>query len=1236
MKRIVSMVLAIALVILCCPLPVQAVDETDITRYSVLILDTSGSMRGTPAQKQKEAAIKFCSSVISADGTNYVAIVKLNSSSSVGCDFTNSMDTLTDYINDIPASGGTNVNQALEIADSLCANINEDNQNIVKNIIVCSDGLPENGFTTMTGPYTTADSYSYYGYANYAYNTANTLKEKYYIYSLGFFHSLNGSNLSFGRKFMDDIQNAGYYEVIDPEDLEFEFGNVADDIVNGNELKEITFTYQSGEDYSATCYYTNEYFANGSYKYNPSLATMSLAFAMSAFNSGNEPSYANKSINAKNLLKDIGVLSEDIGVNDWFSVKPTTDSIGVIIGNMPITVNDEDYTLIALAVRGGGYEQEWASNFTLGISGQHDGFDTAKENVLSYLEEYIDQQDISGQVKFWITGYSRAAATANLVGGALDEDILLSSDITYDYDDIYTYCFETPSGALTDHIKNVTKKFYVEEEDKSYPIFHNIFNIINSSDPVPYVAPAALKFGRYGIDKYLPSAESDSDYTSKKNTMLSIYKSLDSTGEYVVDDFQMKKIAVQNWLPFGEKISFIQDDTKNDFSQGLFLSNYITILSKEFLKSRESYVANYQDEIREICSVVFGASSDQSQKLSESLISQAKDNWGDLLLSYVWNVGMNPWGSEEDALQIVSDWVKTAVKDAGITDYDESMINSAGIKLADLLLALVTNHPNYFTTAVMNISGLGAAHYPELCFAWVASMDENYTSSATPSFNNGSYRIIRINCEVDVDVFDNSGTLVASIVDDTPQSISNSEIISAINEDGEKIIVLPVDVDYEVVITGRADDLVSYGVDEYSALAGDFTRAVDFFDIELGAKEKLIGTVPSYNAKEIEGSTLEGSSVEYTLRNPAGNEIASNSDLSGEDAVSAYHFVTVTSNDPNYGVALGTGVRQYGNFAQVEAAANKGYDFAGWYVDDECVSTDTTYRFRVTQDVSMIARFEKSNTTPDVPHYPSNPSYSINITTVDNGLVSVSPSRAESGDTVTITTTPEKGYKVDNVTVVDKDGSSITVVNVGDGKYAFTQPSSEVTVTVSFVWDNPFTDVSETAWYYDAVKYVFLNGLMVGFPDNIFAPDEQLTRAEVVQILYNLEGQPDVTGSTSFTDGASHWAVGPITWAEQNSIVDGYGDSIFLPNQHVSREEFAQMMYNYAKFKNLDTSATADLTTFPDGNSVAGWAKEAMAWANGNDLINGHDDGRLDPGGTAIRAQAASILMKFDQNLVKK
>ena len=108
-----------------------------------------------------------------------------------------------------------------------------------------------------------------------------------------------------------------------------------------------------------------------------------------------------------------------------------------------------------------------------------------------------------------------------------------------------------------------------------------------------------------------------------------------------------------------------------------------------------------------------------------------------------------------------------------------------------------------------------------------------------------------------------------------------------------------------------------------------------------------------------------------------------------------------------------------------------------------------------------------------------------------------------------------------------------------------------------------------------------------------------------------------------------------VYWARLTGVATGYGDGTFQPGDSITRQEFAQMLYNYAEYKGYDLSAEGDLSRFPDSGSVADWAEAAMSWANSNKFINGHDDGTIDAGGTAIRAQAASILMRFDQNLVK-
>lgn len=265
------------------------------------------------------------------------------------------------------------------------------------------------------------------------------------------------------------------------------------------------------------------------------------------------------------------------------------------------------------------------------------------------------------------------------------------------------------------------------------------------------------------------------------------------------------------------------------------------------------------------------------------------------------------------------------------------------------------------------------------------------------------------------------------------------------------------------------------------------------------------------------------------------------------------------------------------------------------------------------------------------------PTYPPNILETEHGTVTVSPARPHQGDRVTITTQPDEGYKLGEITVTRPNGQKVTLTPAGDGKYTFTQPGVKVTIDVTFVPEEwPFVDVAESDWFFQAVKYVFERGIMVGTSDTTFEPQSSVTRGQVVQMLYNLEGQPAVTGEDGFTDvQAKDWWYNAVVWASQNEVVSGYGDGTFQPKRNISRQEFAQMLFNYAKFKGYDLTATGDLTKFPDGGDVAGWAETAMQWANGNELINGHaDTGKLDPLGTTVRAQAASILTKFHQTFV--
>ena len=251
------------------------------------------------------------------------------------------------------------------------------------------------------------------------------------------------------------------------------------------------------------------------------------------------------------------------------------------------------------------------------------------------------------------------------------------------------------------------------------------------------------------------------------------------------------------------------------------------------------------------------------------------------------------------------------------------------------------------------------------------------------------------------------------------------------------------------------------------------------------------------------------------------------------------------------------------------------------------------------------------------------------------------------GFTMTLTAPVGKGNKGlwANLYHYDEDAgemvyqSAALVDEDGNAALPFDHASQYAIVLDSKSHELPFTDLGESQWYESAVAYAYRHGIMEGMSDTTFQPNGTLSRAMAVQIFYNLEGQPDISDENlgyPYEDvDAQAWYGDAVYWARITGVATGYGDGTFQPGDSITRQEFAQMLYNYAKYKGYDLSAEGDLSQFLDSGSVADWAEIAMSWANGNELINGHD-GTIDAAGAGTRAQAASILMRFDQNLVEK
>lgn len=273
------------------------------------------------------------------------------------------------------------------------------------------------------------------------------------------------------------------------------------------------------------------------------------------------------------------------------------------------------------------------------------------------------------------------------------------------------------------------------------------------------------------------------------------------------------------------------------------------------------------------------------------------------------------------------------------------------------------------------------------------------------------------------------------------------------------------------------------------------------------------------------------------------------------------------------------------------------------------------------------------------------------------------------GDTLLVTVNPASGYQTSGVTVTNKNGSTVAQKAVNGNVYSFDMPAADATVAVSFASTGsssggsgnatggsgstggstvpggstgetgssalPFGDVASTAWYSEAVKYVYENGMMNGTGDGQFSPNATTTRAMIVTILHRLELEPAASAS-DFADVASgSYYANAVSWAASNNIVNGISSSSFAPNTAITREQLATILYRYASFKGYAVTASNALDNYTDAAQISSYATTAMQWANAEGLITGSTGMALNPKGNATRAEVATILMRFCENVAK-
>ena len=284
--------------------------------------------------------------------------------------------------------------------------------------------------------------------------------------------------------------------------------------------------------------------------------------------------------------------------------------------------------------------------------------------------------------------------------------------------------------------------------------------------------------------------------------------------------------------------------------------------------------------------------------------------------------------------------------------------------------------------------------------------------------------------------------------------------------------------------------------------------------------------------------------------------------------------------------------------------------------------------------ITKFSTFELSGTVTYVePSYysgsSSDPTYSVTVDKTENGSVTVSPKNASKGDTVTVTVKPDSGYVLETLTVTDKNGNELTLKDKGDGKYTFTMPAGKVEVKATFMEDNSmlnfFYDVPNGAYFYEAVKWAVKNGITTGVGNDLFAPEQPCTRAQIVTFLWRAAGSPEPKAMSSFTDvPASAYYAKAVAWAVENGITNGMTETAFAPNATCTRGQSVTFLYRALK------GTASGSANFTDVKSDAFYA-DAVNWAVANNVTNGTSATTFSPNADCTRAEIVTFLYRAYQ-----
>ena len=535
----------------------------------------------------------------------------------------------------------------------------------------------------------------------------------------------------------------------------------------------LTLSSYSGSDLDASVeyisdrdmYYSDEFFYESSTAFNSNLATLSMFMANNSIvlgepgNKQNSHWYESQPDRIKKFFTSIHF--DDFACNDDYKKQTAFDTIGVAVAKKKITVDGKDYTLIGMAIRSGGYYNEWANNIWLGDGSKsdymHEGWYNAANKAIAFLKEYISGKGISGDIKFWVSGFSRGGATANLIAGLLDNridkgDAQLGSNVNLKNRDLYAYTFEAPQGA------NIYSKTVKSPKDS---IYCNIWNIVNPNDLVPKVAMSEWGFTRFGTDLFITTKFFDAEhFSSNRNSLYAFYgkESVDKADKMVLYTLPgVNKVAVYagmgnillslvNPMPGSTLLAICSagsavmnavetDSRKSGYDANIVSTLFLSELAK-VVGSRDDYCNNYQDHLKKVMLIFMDDTSARKDVVvEEALITSIVA--GVLLLAGGANIG--------SAVLSVLDLAIGFNCGEDLKDTKDALEALFGP-----LMTILDNRPTELLSLALNAKQVFENHNSDLVVAHMKAQDRLYLDSWNKSHPSKGISIVPLRDNADM------------------------------------------------------------------------------------------------------------------------------------------------------------------------------------------------------------------------------------------------------------------------------------------------------------------------------------------------------------------------------------------------------------------------------------------------------------------------------------------------------